>query len=386
MGGKVWSKREEAIFWLILAILFPPGLHQETKGVKKGRSDIHKSWEPFPEMMNRYWREKYPGEDPPRKYTAVSMYEHYFQNFVQGKLSPNAKPFVEEYKARLKKAAENPKSSSDNEEPESRELSIVSESSEQSVPESTKAKESEPSETAVSIPTSAISQQSARQQIACEAPPPPNCRPIMLPCQAKAQAQEPWEKKWQKKLEEIGKKRVSYDHGSQERPGKRLRTMGISHHDINMSAPKGLPNQHDMPAEQNANDGDQFTRVPPAHMSFQNQNRMPVQQNANGGDQFAGFYPAHMGFQNHNGPPHNNWHQFNMVATYPGPTTGHHGSQNSTDLFIDHNGTQVNYRGVTGPGLVQNDSNSFISHGAEQSSHSTVNGRGDAQKRKRSDL
>lgn len=73
MGGKVWSKREEFIFWVLLAILFPPGLHQETKGVKKSRSDIHKSWEPFPEMMIDMWRKRYPGEEPPRNYTAVSM-------------------------------------------------------------------------------------------------------------------------------------------------------------------------------------------------------------------------------------------------------------------------------------------------------------------------
>ncbi|KAI7787767.1 hypothetical protein LA080_014139 [Diaporthe eres] len=405
MGGKVWSKREEFIFWVLLAIFFPPGLHQETKGVKKGRSDILKSWEPFPEKMIEIWLKRYPGEEPPRKYTAVSMYEHYFQNFVQGKLSPNAKPYVEKYKAWLKKKAENPESGSDNEESESRELSMDSESSESAVPESSEAKESEPSETAVSIATSAISQQSTGQQIACEAPPSPTYHP----------ATEPWKKYWKGRW---GNKEVSHDHGSQERPGKRHWLTDSGHREINMSAPKALPNQHDTHAEQNANGGGQCVGVPPAQMVFHNQNLMPLQQNANDGDQFAGALPANMGLQNHNGvqpgsnnhssffaeqnaigggqlrqpmpnmqgPPHNDWHQVNMSATGPGSTTGHHSAQNNANFFTDHNTAQVNYHGITGPGLVRNNTNSFMDHAAAQSNHSTVNGRGDAQKRKRSDL
>lgn len=433
MGGKVWSEREEFIFWVLLAIFFPPGLHQETKSVKKGRSDILKSWESLPERMVETWRKEYPGEEPPRKYTAVSMYEHYFQNFVQGKLSPNAKPFVEKYKAWLKKKAENPESGSDNEESESRELSMDSESRESSEPESSKAKESEPSETAISIPTSAISHQGTGQQIACEAPVPSKCHP----------ATEPWEKYWQGRWPN---KQVSHDHGSQERLGKRHRVMDSGHGEINMSAPKALPNQHDTHAEQNANGGGQCVGAPLAQMVFQNQNRMPLQQNTNGGDQFAGVPPAHMGLQNQNrmpaqqitggngqsfilpahmsiqnhngtnqasvnrnfshsvqqnisrggqsrpvmpnthGPLHNNWGQVNGGADYAGLITGDHGAQNNANLFAGHNATQVNYRGVTGPGHVHNNTNSFMDHGAAQSNHNTTTGRGDAQKRKRSDL
>lgn len=259
----------------------------------------------------------------------------------------------------------------------------------------------------MSIPTSAISQQGAGQQSTYETPPPPNCG---------SSTSRNWnlDELKQGYYKEFGPDPVSSDHGSEERPGKRSRVMNSGHHGINMSAPRALPNQHGMPAEQDSNVGDQFAGFSPAHMIFQNQNRMHEQQNVNGGDQFAGFSPAHMGFQNHNGvqpgsnnqssflaeqntvgggqlrqfmpimqgPPPNNWHQLNMGATYPGPTTGQHGAQNSTNLLIDHNDTQVNYRDFTGPGLLQNDTNSFISHGAARPSHSTVNGHGGAQKRK----
>ncbi|KAI7780209.1 hypothetical protein LA080_016294 [Diaporthe eres] len=48
----------------LLAMLASPGLHQESKGVKKGRSDILKSSEPSPKMTNQIWRERCPGDDP----------------------------------------------------------------------------------------------------------------------------------------------------------------------------------------------------------------------------------------------------------------------------------------------------------------------------------
>lgn len=280
-----------------------------------------------------------------------------------------------------------------------------SESSESSEPESSKAKESEPSETAISIPTSAISQQGTGQQIACEAPVPSKCHP----------ATEPWEKYWQRRWPN---KQVSHDHGSQERLGKRHRVMDSGHGEINMSAPKALPNQHDTHAEQNTNGGDQFAGVPPAHTGLQNQNRMPAQQ-ITGGNGQSFILPAHMSIQNHNGtnqasvnrnfshsvqqnisrggqsrpvmpnthgPLHNNWGQVNGGADYAGLITGDHGAQNNANLFAGHNATQINYRGVTGPGHVHNNTNSFMDHGAAQSNHNTTTGRGDAQKRKRSDL
>lgn len=286
-----------------------------------------------------------------------------------------------------------------------------SESSESSVPESSKAKESEPSETAVSIPMNASSQQGAGQQSTYEAPPPPNSGP---PTSRFRNFPELQQEIHQRFPNGIG----SYDHGSQERPGKRRRVMDISHHEINMSAPRALPNQHGMHAEQNANGYDQFAGVPPAHMGLQNQNRMPAQQITGGNGQSFGVLPAHMSLQNHNGtnqasvngnfshsvqqdisgggqlrqpmpnmhgPPHNNWGQVNMGADYPGLITGDHGAQNNANLFAGYNATQVNYRVVTGPGLVQNNTNSFMDTGAAQSNHNTITGRGDAQKRKRSD-
>lgn len=73
MGGKVWSKVEEWIFWIILAVRFPPGLHQESKDVKQSHKDLLKSWTPFPKLMEDLWRQHNPGKDPPRNYTAVSM-------------------------------------------------------------------------------------------------------------------------------------------------------------------------------------------------------------------------------------------------------------------------------------------------------------------------
>lgn len=132
MGGKVWSDPEEMIFWLILAPNFPPGLDQDSRDVKKGRSDTLKSWERAPEMMEQEWGRRFPGVPLRRIYTAVSTCElwkersfvalaevtdpmgfsdeHLFQNFHQGKLSPNAGPYVKAYKAWLKKKAENPES------------------------------------------------------------------------------------------------------------------------------------------------------------------------------------------------------------------------------------------------------------------------------------
>lgn len=75
MGGKVWSEPEEEIFWEDMAPEFPPGLQEEAKAAKKGRKQHLKSWARFPEMMERCWDQKYPGQEYPRKWTPISMCE-----------------------------------------------------------------------------------------------------------------------------------------------------------------------------------------------------------------------------------------------------------------------------------------------------------------------
>jgi hypothetical protein len=75
MGGKVWSDGEEEEFWSKLARLAPPGFHQESKAVKKGRRNHEKSWQPLIKVMEALMREKYPGQALPRRYTSVSICE-----------------------------------------------------------------------------------------------------------------------------------------------------------------------------------------------------------------------------------------------------------------------------------------------------------------------
>ena len=75
MGGKVWSDDEEELFWSIVARRAPPGLHQETKAVKKGREGSVTSWTPLVEEMQKIMLEKNPGRPFPRNYTEISMCE-----------------------------------------------------------------------------------------------------------------------------------------------------------------------------------------------------------------------------------------------------------------------------------------------------------------------
>lgn len=75
MGGKVWSDLEEEVFWTRVARLAPPGLHKESKVVKKGRGEIAKSWAPLVSVMKKVMADKNPGKDLPRKYTPISICE-----------------------------------------------------------------------------------------------------------------------------------------------------------------------------------------------------------------------------------------------------------------------------------------------------------------------
>lgn len=75
MGGKVWSKLEEEIFWVDVAKRAPPGLHKESKAVKKSHKDLKKSWKPLVDAMTQAITERDPEKGLPRTYTEVSMCE-----------------------------------------------------------------------------------------------------------------------------------------------------------------------------------------------------------------------------------------------------------------------------------------------------------------------
>ncbi|POS79416.1 hypothetical protein DHEL01_v202174 [Diaporthe helianthi] len=113
MGGKVWSDVEEEIFWTVLARRAPPGFHKESKAKKKSHHELAKSWAPLIDVMKSLMLEKNPGmteDDLPRSYSAISIYEHWFQNLVQGKLSPHAGRHVRAHQEWLKEVAEEPES------------------------------------------------------------------------------------------------------------------------------------------------------------------------------------------------------------------------------------------------------------------------------------
>lgn len=139
------------IFWVDVAKRAPPGLHKESKAVKKSHKDLKKSWKPLVGAITKAMTERGLEKGLPRTYTEVSMCElwqynvfgcvgrnsdldqgeqgrrlgpaeaapgrparqrpgslfraeDYFQDSVQGKLSPNAGPFVEMCKAWLRGA------------------------------------------------------------------------------------------------------------------------------------------------------------------------------------------------------------------------------------------------------------------------------------------
>lgn len=73
MGGKVWSDAEEEVFWSQLARMAPPGFHEESKAVKKGRNNHAKSWEPLIDVMKGLMLKKNPGKPLPREYTSISI-------------------------------------------------------------------------------------------------------------------------------------------------------------------------------------------------------------------------------------------------------------------------------------------------------------------------
>lgn len=75
MGGKVWLRPEERVFWTVCVKIAPPGLHKESKAVKHSLKDLKKSWKPLVKAMEDTMRDWYPGQTLPRKYTEISMCE-----------------------------------------------------------------------------------------------------------------------------------------------------------------------------------------------------------------------------------------------------------------------------------------------------------------------
>lgn len=67
--------RGTQIFWVDVAKRAPPGLHKESKAVKKSHKDLKKSWKPLVEAMTKDMTERGPEESLARVYTEVSMCE-----------------------------------------------------------------------------------------------------------------------------------------------------------------------------------------------------------------------------------------------------------------------------------------------------------------------
>ncbi|KAK4242256.1 hypothetical protein C8A03DRAFT_29517 [Achaetomium macrosporum] len=77
MGGKIWSKEEENIFWTELMPHSPKRLGADYRNNKE------KGWDwVASEMAKRMSVRR-------RQYTGLSVYEHYFLNAYQSKFSPN---------------------------------------------------------------------------------------------------------------------------------------------------------------------------------------------------------------------------------------------------------------------------------------------------------
>lgn len=103
MGGKTWTRDEEAYFWIVIVPLSPRAAREE---------DRLRTWTASAAIMNRML-----GRKARRKYTpsmlcmlpsfALSMLvltmvaEHYFQNVTTGHISPQARVFVEEHMEEL---------------------------------------------------------------------------------------------------------------------------------------------------------------------------------------------------------------------------------------------------------------------------------------------
>ncbi|EFX04348.1 yhr100cp-like protein [Grosmannia clavigera kw1407] len=87
MGGKVWSDEEERVFW---SEIVPTSSKRHL--LAKPYTDDAKGWESLRKVMQASM-----GRRARRKYTALMLYEHYFQNSVLERFSPNAARYVRDY-------------------------------------------------------------------------------------------------------------------------------------------------------------------------------------------------------------------------------------------------------------------------------------------------
>ncbi|KAL0943719.1 uncharacterized protein CTRU02_201606 [Colletotrichum truncatum] len=93
MGGKVWSREEERVYWRVI-------IPQSQRRAGPGPLQT-KSWEDLAMLMQSRMR-----ADAKRTYTGLGLFEHYFQNVEKGRVSPNATKYVREHKEALDRAAQ----------------------------------------------------------------------------------------------------------------------------------------------------------------------------------------------------------------------------------------------------------------------------------------
>ncbi|ERT02228.1 hypothetical protein HMPREF1624_00526 [Sporothrix schenckii ATCC 58251] len=86
MGGKVWSEEEERVFW---TEIIPSSKKRQL--YSRPSREPH-GWESLRKVMQDRM-----GSLARRTYTALMLYEHFFQNCVLERFSPNAARFVRSY-------------------------------------------------------------------------------------------------------------------------------------------------------------------------------------------------------------------------------------------------------------------------------------------------
>ncbi|KAJ4306464.1 hypothetical protein N0V88_001267 [Collariella sp. IMI 366227] len=78
MGGRIWSRDEELVFWTKL-------IPHSAKRLQKDQGNPEQTW-----RWVRLQMAAILGEKARREYTDQGVFEHYHQNTVQGRFSPNA--------------------------------------------------------------------------------------------------------------------------------------------------------------------------------------------------------------------------------------------------------------------------------------------------------
>ncbi|KAK0635444.1 hypothetical protein B0T17DRAFT_42015 [Bombardia bombarda] len=91
MGGKVWSHEEEEVFWMDII----PKSNKRV-GIDRLSDREVMGWPELAQYMVQVM-----GERARREYTALSLFEHYFQNVVKQRFSPHAGRLVSRYLLRM---------------------------------------------------------------------------------------------------------------------------------------------------------------------------------------------------------------------------------------------------------------------------------------------